>query len=73
MFVASQLSSLPNAPTSPPYYGRESAIYERLEVIWRRYHWIGLFYYRHAHHSVNERVPCYIPPDLNHAQAAFKV
>lgn len=65
VFVASQLSHLPQLPTSSAFYGRGSAIYDRLEVIWRRYHWIGMFHYRHAFHSVDERVPCYIAHELN--------
>ncbi|KAL5103276.1 C-type lectin lectoxin-Phi1 [Taenia crassiceps] len=65
LFVASQLSRLPQLPASPGIYGRGTAKYDRLEVIWRRYHWIGLFHYRHAFHSVNERVPCYIAHELN--------
>ncbi|VDM32633.1 unnamed protein product [Hydatigera taeniaeformis] len=69
LFVASQLSRLPQLPTSPGLYGRGSATYDRLEVIWRRYHWIGLFHYRHAFHSVNERVPCYIAHELNRVRS----
>ncbi|KAM7533891.1 hypothetical protein Aperf_G00000112175 [Anoplocephala perfoliata] len=65
LFVVSQLSRLPRLPTSTALYGRGSTIYDRLEVIWRRYHWIGMFHYRHAFHSVDERMPCYIAHELN--------
>ncbi|KAH9278705.1 hypothetical protein ECG_08671 [Echinococcus granulosus] len=70
LFVASQLSRLPRMPASPGFYGRGSAIYDRLEVIWRRYHWVGLFHYRHTFHSVDERVPCYIAHELNRPLAS---
>ncbi|VDL59560.1 unnamed protein product [Hymenolepis diminuta] len=70
LFVASQLSRLPKLPPSPAFYGRGSAIYDRLEVIWRRYHWIGMFHYRHAFHEVDERVPCYIAHELNRPHAS---
>eukprot|EP00108_Taenia_solium_P011692 TsM_000268500 transcript=TsM_000268500 gene=TsM_000268500 len=70
LFVASQLSRLPRLPASPRFYGRGTTIYDRLEVIWRRYHWVGLFHYRHAFHSVNERVPCYIAHELNRPLAS---
>ncbi|VDO15064.1 unnamed protein product [Rodentolepis nana] len=65
VFVASQLSNLPKLPPSPATYGRGSGSYSRLEVIWRRYHWVGMFLYRHAFHQVDERVPCYIAHELN--------
>nr|CDS32676.1 lymphocyte antigen 75 [Hymenolepis microstoma] len=65
LFVASQLSHLPKLPLSPKTYGRGSESYTRLEVIWRRYHWVGMFLYRHAFHEVDERVPCYIAHELN--------
>ncbi len=65
VFVASQLSQLPNLPENVSSYGRVSPGMSRLEAIWRRYHWIGLFNYRHAFHSVDERAPCHLPSELS--------
>uniref|UniRef100_A0A5K3FXU4 C-type lectin domain-containing protein n=3 Tax=Mesocestoides corti TaxID=53468 RepID=A0A5K3FXU4_MESCO len=64
LFAASLLSHLPNLPETPTAEGSVSPENSRLEAIWRRYHWIGLFNYRHAYHAVNERFPCYIAHEL---------
>ncbi|BHF79064.1 C-type lectin domain 18 member A [Sparganum proliferum] len=64
MFVASLLSELPIMPANNSRYGKLSSI-SRLEVAWRRYHWLGLFNYRHGSHTVDESAACYVPHEVS--------
>uniref|UniRef100_A0A0V0JB89 Macrophage mannose receptor 1 n=1 Tax=Schistocephalus solidus TaxID=70667 RepID=A0A0V0JB89_SCHSO len=64
MFVASLLSELPMLPPNNSRYGKLPSI-SRLEVAWRRYHWLGLFNYRHGSHTVDESAACYVPHEVS--------
>ncbi|VDN27150.1 unnamed protein product, partial [Dibothriocephalus latus] len=64
MFAASLLSELPMLPANNSRYGKLPSI-SRLEVAWRRYHWLGLFNYRHGSHTVDESAACYVPHEVS--------